>query len=128
MGIKLTEEKRIHMPQSLSKVTLHIIFSTKNRTQLIDPQFEKELYAYTAQIIKNLNAHAFQIGGIEDHIHIATTLPRTITQSDFIRQIKVGSSKWLKSKYINDFSWQSGYGSFSISESHIPNLINYSLM
>ena len=66
-------------------------------------------------------AHVHGIGGIEDHVHILISLPRTLALSKLVEEIKKGSSKWVKTKneILEQFSWQSGYGAFSVSESNV---------
>jgi REP element-mobilizing transposase RayT len=115
------------MSQSLSKVYTHIIFSTKKRLPLINPQIGPELYKYMSGILNNLNCPAIIIGGMSDHVHILNSLSRTITQSKMIAILKKDSTKWLKTKSFqyNSFYWQNGYGIFSVGESTIPALIRY---
>ncbi len=115
------------MPQSLSKIVLHIVFSTKYRAPLLFPEFEDEMYKYLAAACKALKSHAIKVGGAEDHIHIAATLPRTVTVSKLLEEIKKNSSKWYKGKdlRLKNFEWQCGYAAFSFSESHVQNLIRY---
>ena len=72
-----------------------------------------------------MGAEAFRVGGTADHIHIACSLPRTISQSDFLKKIKHHSSHWLKTDKLKDFSWQRGYGVFSVSKSQLENLLSY---
>ena len=83
------------MAQSLSRVILHIIFSTKNRESTINEDLRPRLHAYVATILRDEKSIAFSVGGTADHIHIACTLPRTISQSDLIKKLKVASSKWM---------------------------------
>ncbi len=115
------------MPQSLSKVILHIIFSTQNRTPLIFKELQDEMYAYVATICKTNKSHPIKIGGTPDHIHIATTLHRTITISKLLEEIKKGSSKWFKVKddRLGSFAWQCGYAAFSVGQSQLDQLIRY---
>ena len=115
------------MPQSLSKILLHIIFSTKNRSKLILPEFENELHAYLAEICKANNSNAYKVGGTENHTHIAFSLPRTLTVSSLLEEVKSSSSKWMKSKSprCSLFAWQNGYGAFSLGQSQLPTLIRY---
>ena len=115
------------MPQSLAKVYLHIVFSTKNRADLIKPEVETELYKYIAGILKNLECTAIKIGGTPNHIHILNTFARTITISKMLELVKKDSSKWIKTKGIefNNFYWQNGYGVFSVSQSQINIVKNY---
>jgi putative transposase len=87
----------IHViPQSLSKVILHIIFSTKNREPWLDSSVRSRTHAYLATICRGIGAELVHVGGVADHVHIVTTLPRTLSQAQFIEQIKKGSSKWIK--------------------------------
>jgi len=113
------------MAQSLSNVILHIVFSTKNRDSVIYADRKNNLYAYIAIIIRDMGGNAFRVGGIENHIHIACSLPRTISQSDFIKKIKGSSSQWGKENGLKYLYWQNGYGIFSISASHLPKLLHY---
>ena len=83
------------MVQSLSKVILHIIFSTKNREPWLDSDVRPRMHAYLATICRDLPADFVRVGGVADHVHIVTTLPRTISQVQLIEQIKA-SSKWIK--------------------------------
>ena len=115
------------MAQSLSKVYLHIIFSTKDRFKFFEPQIETELYKYMAGILRNINCPVIKIGGMSDHIHILNSLSRTITQSKMIGLLKKDSSKWLKTKgnKFKNFHWQNGYGVFSISQSKVNTIKTY---
>ncbi len=115
------------MSQSLSNVLLHIIFSTKNRHPFIDDIIEPELYAFMTSIVASRGSYVHKIGGIADHVHLFATLPRTLSISDFLEEIKKNSSKWIKTKGTNyrDFSWQKGYGAFSVSESMHGAVITY---
>src|SRR5947207_13318186 len=84
------------MPQSLSKVIVHIIFSTKDREPWLDSDVRPRMNAYIATICRNLGAECVRVGGVSDHIHLVTTLPRTLSQAQLIEQIKKTSSKWIK--------------------------------
>ena len=70
------------MPQSLSKVIIHIIFNTKNRNAWLDREVRPRLHAYVATICHELDANAFRVGGVADHLHIITILPRTLSQAE----------------------------------------------
>ena len=115
------------MPQSLSKVYLHLIFSTKERLPLIESEIEQELYKYMAGILKAQNCTAIIINGVSDHIHILNTFSRTITISKMIELVKKQSSKWIKTKggKYKNFHWQAGYGSFSVSPSKVESVKRY---
>jgi REP element-mobilizing transposase RayT len=115
------------MAQSLSNVLLHIIFSTKDRIPFIDQCIEKELYAYITSISNSNGSYMHNIGGIQDHVHLFTSLPRTLSISDLLEEIKKNSSKWIKTKNnkYSDFSWQKGYGVFSVSSSQQAAVAKY---
>ena len=113
------------MPQSLSNVTVHIIFSTQDRIDFLKGDIRLKTHAYIATILRDMKSFVHKIGGTENHIHIACTLPRTLSQSDFLNKLKSTSSKWLKHQGIEDFYWQSGFGVFSVSQSHIDLLTQY---
>jgi len=117
------------MPQSLAKVIVHIVYSTKNREPwLRDPGLCTELYAYNATILKNdVDSPAILINGVGDHIHILCHLSRKFPIKDVIKASKTETSKWIKKKdpRLKQFQWQSGYGIFSVSESNVGQVKRY---
>lgn len=115
------------MAQSLSKVYVHITFSTKKRYPFIDGNIEKELWAYIGGICKALECNPVRIGGYYDHVHICCLLSRKITQMKLLEEIKKESSKWVKNKgrQYNNFYWQDGYGIFSVNPYEIEKVVNY---
>jgi REP element-mobilizing transposase RayT len=115
------------MSQSLAQIYIHIVFSTKYRKPLIQTEIEEELYAYIGGIIKNLKGNSIKINGVSNHIHILTTLPKTVTLSKYLEEIKRSSSKWIKTKGTDykNFSWQRGYGAFSVSSYKVDVVKNY---
>ena len=115
------------MPQSLSKVIIHTIFSTKNREPSLDSATRPRMHAYLATICRDLGGEAFCVGGVSDHVHVVTTLPRTLSQAELIEQIKKPSSKWIKAfgARYRGFSWQRGYAAFSVSPSHLEAVLQY---
>ena len=115
------------MPQSLSKVIIHITFSTKDREPWLDRDVRPRMHAYVATICRDLNAEALRVGGVADHLHIVTTLPRTLSQAAIVETVKKTSSKRIKglnSKYRR-FYWQRGYGAFSVSPSQLNAVLEY---
>jgi len=112
------------MPQSLARVLVHIVFSTRNRARLIKPEFERELFGYIHGIIENNGAKLFIAGGVEDHVHLLVSLGRTVSIGELVGDIKRDSSKWMKAK-CRSFYWQNGYGAFSVSESNVESVIRY---
>ncbi|MGK0187027.1 MAG: putative transposase [Verrucomicrobiales bacterium] len=113
------------MPQSLSRIILHIVFSTKNREPFLHDEIGKRMRAYLATVCRDCDAEAYRVGGVADHVHIACKLPRTITVSKLLETTKKESSKWIKKQGdgYKDFYWQGGYGAFSVSPSHLDPLI-----
>src|SRR2546426_3933458 len=107
------------MPQSLSSILVHLVFSTKNREPFITPAIEPELHPYLASIFRALKSPSLTIDGTADHIHILFALGRVITVADLVEEVKTDSSKWIKKKgsEFRNFYWQKGYGAFSIGQS-----------
>jgi putative transposase len=102
------------VPQSLANVVVHLVFSTKNRTEWLTPQFREELFPYFVGILRDIGCTPIQIGGHTDHVHLLFTLTRTRTIAQTVEEVKTGSSKWLKAKGVPSFSSQSGYAVFSV--------------
>jgi putative transposase len=115
------------MAQSLSKVYVHITFSTKNRQALIDKNVETSLFEYIGGICKGLECDPIKVGGNLDHIHVLCLLSRKIPQMKLLEEIKKQSSKWVKTKgpAYSNFYWQDGYGIFSVNPSEIDTVVNY---
>ena len=115
------------MPQSLSSILIHLIFSTKNREPFIAEAIEKELHPYMAKIFRELKSPSLTIGGTDDHVHILFSLGRTIEVADLVEKVKTNSSKWIKTKgqEFANFHWQRGYGAFSIGQSQVSTLKRY---
>jgi REP-associated tyrosine transposase len=115
------------MAQSLSKVLLHIIFSTKNREPWLDSNVRPRMHAYLATICRDAGADFVRVGGVSDHVHIVTTLARTLSQAQLIEEIKKASSKWVKAldARYRGFFWQRGYAAFSVSSSQLDSVLEY---
>ena len=117
------------MPQSLAKISIHLVFSTKGRTPwLRSNDLRDQLYSYMAVLLRdNLDSPAIIIGGIEDHVHILFSMSRKFSIMDIVKGVKTETSKWLKKQGGVDstFAWQSGYGAFSVSESNIQQVREY---
>jgi len=116
------------MSQSLSKIYLHFIFSTKNRNDCFkDTVFKQKLYQYITGIIKKRNCGFASIGGTENHVHVLLQINRTHSPAKVIEHIKRGSAIWIQSNNIelNKFQWQKGYGCFSVSHSMLNVVKNY---
>jgi putative transposase len=115
------------MPQSLSCVYLHIVFSTKDRRPTIQPEARPRLHGYLATVARNLGCECYRVGGVADHVHLAIRLSRTITIAKLVEELKTSSSQAMKAELaeVRDFAWQHGYGAFSISPRDLDALIAY---
>jgi REP element-mobilizing transposase RayT len=115
------------MPQSLSLVIVHLIFSTKDRGPFLSADIQASAHAYLATVARNAGCECYRAGGMEDHVHLAIRLSRTITIADLVEQLKTASSKWAKTQAteLSDFAWQRGYGCFSVGPRDLPALIEY---
>jgi REP element-mobilizing transposase RayT len=115
------------MPQSLSYLLIHIVFSTKDRAPVLDASIHPALHAYLATVARNADCECYRVGGVADHVHLAIRLARTITTAKLMESLKTSSSKWLKtqSPALTAFAWQRGYGAFSVGPSDLDALRNY---
>ena len=109
------------LPHTFSKNYLHVIFSTKGRRNLIKRELQPRLWAYLAGIGKNYGVKMLAVGGTEDHVHLLFHLPPTLALARAVLLLKANSSKWMS----KSFSWQEGYGAFSVSSSNLDSVIRY---
>ena len=117
----------IHNMSSYRQLMYHLVFRTKDSLPTIKQEDVDQLYAYISGIIKHKNSHLYRINGVENHLHILTDLHPSIAPADFMREVKVSSSLWMKS---NDLfpafnGWAVGYGSFTCSYRDMGRLIDY---
>ena len=115
------------MPQSLARLHLHLVFSTKNRVRSISDAVRDPLHAYMATVLNKLGCPARLLNSVEDHIHILFELSRTLALCNVVEDLKKSSSRWMKTQgpEFRDFSWQSGYGAFAVSESNVAAVEAY---
>ena len=115
------------MAQSLAKVVVHVIFSTKNRQPVILPDVQPRLSAYLAGGLKELSSPAIIVNCQPEHAHVLCMLSKTLSIAELVEQVKKSSSKWIKGQGpgLDDFHWQNGYGAFSVSESNVPKVRKY---
>jgi len=116
------------MPQSLSAVYIHLVFSTKDRRPLLRDKSQRDLlHAYLGSISKELDCPPILVGGTEDHVHLLCRLARTITQAEWVKELKRVSNLWLKKqgREFADFEWQGGYADFSVSRSNLEQVKRY---
>ena len=113
------------MSHSYSSNRIHLVFSTKNREKRITEELQTNLWPYMAGIARNHGFEAIKIGGVEDHAHALLLLPATMPLAKAIQALKACSSKWLNETAIRGFSWQEGYGAFSVGASQTEGVIAY---
>ncbi len=116
------------MLQSLAKILLHVVFSTKERRPLLrDRAFREEMHRYIGGILNGLDCPSIIVGGVEDHVHLLCALSRTCAPADMLKEVKRSSSLWIKTRgpEFAGFAWQSGYGVFSIGFSQIEEVRRY---
>ena len=116
------------MPQSLSAVYIHLVFSTKHRRPFLrEPVGRSALHAYLGSISKNLDCPPILVGGAEDHVHLLSRFGRTIAQAEWVKELKRVSHVWLEEQEpdYRDFEWQGGYADFSVSQSSLAEVKAY---
>ena len=115
------------MPQSLSKIYLHIVFHIKTTSPQIDEAHLERVHSYIGQLVNSTGSSVIRVGGIGDHVHVLCLLSRNETVSHLVEEIKRNSSRWIKTlgQEYECFAWQGGYAVFSVSESLINKTIEY---
>ena len=115
------------MGQSLVRNYTHIIFSTKHRVKMILPPVENELHTYLGGICNDFDHQVVKVGGFTDHVHILCHLSKKVPLIKLMAAIKSNSSKWIKTKgeTYENFFWQDGYGSFSVSPHKVDLVAKY---
>ena len=115
------------MANTYTKLNIHIVFHVKSTGICLRREDLPQVFAYIGGIIKNIGGYPVTVGGVENHIHILATMPKTMSVSDFVKTIKANSSKWIKTldEYYGSFVWQEGYGAFCVSPSLVKKTIRY---
>ena len=116
------------MPQSLSAVYIHLVFSTKDRRPFLrDKATRDALHSYLGGVSKQLDCPPILVGGVEDHVHLLARFGRTITQAEWVKELKRVSNLWLKERgrVFTDFEWQGGYAAFSMSQFNFEPVKQY---
>ncbi len=115
------------MSQTLTNLLVHIIFSTRNRARLITPEIEPDLFAYIGGILRNHESRLLDAGGTSEHVHLLISQSKNIALSGLLKEIKKGSSSWIKtqSDAFRSFHWQDGYAGFSVGPKEVPHLKQY---
>ena len=115
------------MPQSFAAMYAHLVFSTKDRVAIIQPDWAARLYDYVGGIVANRRGVLLAAGGMPDHVHLLVSLGREWSLADLLRDVKAGSSKWVHDTFPDQrsFAWQTGYGAFSVSVSNLERVKRY---
>ena len=113
------------VPQSLTFLLVHVVFSTKDRLPVLAETVRAELFAYLATVARNAGCECYRVGGVADHVHLAVGLSRTVTIAALVEELKTSSSQWLKTQGLPAFAWQRGYGAFSVGRSEMERLLAY---
>jgi len=114
------------MSHSLSSLLTHVVFSTKDRISCISDEIRRELCPYIGGIVREIGGKALIVNGTGDHMHVLLQLPAAISIADAMRLMKTNSSRWAHQKWpAAKFSWQTGYGAFSVSRSNVAQVLKY---
>ena len=115
------------MAQSLVKILVHVIFSTKQRRPFLAPGVASEMEAYLAGTLREIGCPAIQVKCVSDHAHILCSLGRRVDIAELVEKVKTSSSKWAKTQSpdLVEFYWQAGYGAFSVSASNVDEVRAY---
>jgi putative transposase len=110
-----------------TQIYYHIIFSTKDRRPVLKKDRREELFRYLWGVIKNHRCHLYRLNGVDDHVHMLLSLHPTVNLADLIKDLKTGSSKWIKEKDVfpGFTGWQDGYGAFTLAISDKDAVIEY---
>ena len=108
-------------------ITYHLVFGTKNRVPALDKPRRDDLYRFMWGLLKARDCHLYRIGGVEDHVHILTSLHPTVALADLVKEIKTASAAWIKGSGVFPCfeHWQNGYGAFTLDAAARPALIDY---
>jgi REP element-mobilizing transposase RayT len=115
------------VPQSLSKIYIHLVFSTKNRARSLPDGIRPELHPYLGGILKGHDCTPLEINTEPDHAHVLFLLSRTMPLSEVVGHLKKSSNDWLRMQgpEFAEFFWQGGYGAFSVSRSQVEHVQAY---
>ena len=115
------------MASSYTNLLYHLIFSTKDRQALITDVYQDRLYDYIGGTIRGLGGISLELNGTEDHVHVLAKLRPDRALSDVLRKLKANATGWMNDVFpeVKDFSWQRGYGAFTVSQSNVEEVRNY---
>jgi REP element-mobilizing transposase RayT len=111
---------------TFSSLSVHVVFSTKSRLQLLKRPVREGLFPYIGGVVKGMGGVIIAVGGMPDHVHVVARLPTNTSVADAVRTVKSNSSKWMNEQATEmKFGWQRGYGAFSVSQSALPAVVRY---
>lgn len=113
---------------ALWRLYYHLVWTTKERHPLINPERETKLYAYIVNKSDRFGSIIHAIGGVEDHVHLVVSIPPTLASADFVKNIKGGSAHHLNHSFLaspGKFGWQEGYGIFSLGGKQLEEAVSY---
>jgi REP element-mobilizing transposase RayT len=114
------------MPSTHLSLHVHVVFSTKDRMPLIELEWQGRLHAFLGGVVRNLSAVPEAVGGVADHVHLLIGLRATHPLAEVVRDVKAVSSHWIREEIgVGKFSWQEGYGAFSVSPSQCQVVRHY---
>ena len=115
------------MANTFTKLNIHIVFHVKRTSVLLRKGDLPQVFGFIGGVIKNIGGYPITVGGVDNHIHILATMPKTMSVSDFVKTIKANSSRWIKTldECYKAFAWQEGYGAFCVSPSLLKKTIRY---
>src|SRR6478736_3849388 len=115
------------MPQSLAKIYVHLVFSTKTREHALPDDIRPDLHAYMGGILNGLGCSPIENNTEPDHAHLLFVMTRTETLSNVVGQVKKSAIDWLRTRGLQfaSFHWQGGYGAFSVSQSVVEEVREY---
>ncbi|HEX7723876.1 MAG TPA: IS200/IS605 family transposase [Pyrinomonadaceae bacterium] len=115
------------MSDSFTNLLYHIVFSTKDRRPLITPEYELRLYDYIGGTLRRAGGISLELNGTEDHLHLLAKLRPDRAVSDVLRDLKANATGWMHDVFpsVKDFSWQRGYGAFTVSQSNVEEVRRY---
>jgi putative transposase len=115
------------MANTFTQLIIHGVFAVKHRNAIIEKEWQHELFGYIGASLNKMGHTNLIVNGVADHVHILFGMKPTLALSDTMRDVKANASKWLNEseKLKHKFTWQDGYGGFSISRTHLDAVFNY---
>ncbi len=115
------------MANTYTQLYIHYVFAVQNRLCLIDPKWEEDLFKYINGIIEQQGHKLYIINGVQDHLHILVSMNPKQAPSDLMSNVKRSSSLWINENKLvrGKFSWQEGFGAFSLGKSQVKSKVKY---